>query len=1137
MPESQPSKPGPVAVIAVHGVADQQPNCTAVRAANLLLLLGQVNREGNDRSGPKPEYAGFEQEDIRVGVEPLNVSGMEEEDAWQYQLRRHLEHYKGEGTESYATVRMEGYRVTKERAEDEPKVDRPVHVYEMYWADASRLPIGILNLFLGIYRLLFQTSWLGVQTIGKWSSFAKDVGRWSKVTSFRGVMLLLNHVTSMILTRFMPLLYLFMIGLLLLMVIPVVENPGVQKVLGGLGGYPGLFALDVVIVVTAVLIALAAKMWRLVPWPPLYVVVALVSFLAWNVAFALFQDQAGSWRAEAGVAVATWGVICLIIGLFILPGLGKRFPGAGVVGLALMGYFTLFLFVGLTDESEWPVLLSGPILALRMGFALLPFAWIILATSANLFLILAAVQSISFWFRRGLDREVLRRKRARLRTAAISIVLPVLFISFLNSTFFLLALVPFKLGLVDGALPVAGRMADAPAWVRQVGTLTDDFVEPFAKKWASMPDFEIWTKRQAAVSAQAAAATQGAPNSSAGVNSQPGAASADATRQVPFSDFAKYASKRMVVPFLEAVFLIVLLVLGYSLWVVAPAALAERSFRNAQRSGKTLVLSQALGNNLTQGYRWLWSGQVVLAGCLLATQAMFGYRGVRTKELLATDPNYQHQGGVMTLVDQFLGIRHLGEEAESMPGPAVAVAAPTGGTTLSASPSNPASAGQPAPIAGQPSPLAVVEPVVALAPAPSPGTGSSPVVAPSRIPSRPATQPAPGSVTPTIRPPGAVPGSGAVRTTGQPSGSSMRGQVPRAWPARSSSPGGSQGSQHWSRRYFPRPDLPVPQAAFEQRQEVRDNIEGIFKNREIAQLTEAPPASAGGTRAVVAAKKEEETSPGLFIRTVTEAVLFLNSGPLTSALGAVILLLGIGYVFFARLVDPIMAGLRGGLDIALDVLNYLRPRPVDEVPRAKILSRYASLLRFITNWRDPANPNVGYSRIVIVAHSQGTVITSDMLRMLNLGSVAGDNDLHLLRTRPDSTEGIPIRLVTMGSPLRQLYAARFPDLYAWDSNADPRLTHRGLESWWNVYRSGDYVGRMLFRDEKDPNRFVPGHDFVLKKDGKNLPVRETCLGPGAHIHYWDETAPRVIRALDQLIACDNAADLCALPQEKRTGGT
>jgi hypothetical protein len=119
----------------------------------------------------------------------------------------------------------------------------------------------------------------------------------------------------------------------------------------------------------------------------------------------------------------------------------------------------------------------------------------------------------------------------------------------------------------------------------------------------------------------------------------------------------------------------------------------------------------------------------------------------------------------------------------------------------------------------------------------------------------------------------------------------------------------------------------------------------------------------------------------------------------------------------------------------------------------------------------------------------------------------------------------------------QLYAARFPDLYAWDSKADPRFSHRALESWWNVYRSGDYVGRMLFRDEKDPNRFVPGHDFVLKKDGKSLPVRETCLGPGAHIHYWDESAPPVIRALDQLIACDNAGDLCVLPPEKKTSGT
>jgi hypothetical protein len=318
------------------------------------------------------------------------------------------------------------------------------------------------------------------------------------------------------------------------------------------------------------------------------------------------------------------------------------------------------------------------------------------------------------------------------------------------------------------------------------------------------------------------------------------------------------------------------------------------------------------------------------------------------------------------------------------------------------------------------------------------------------------------------------------------------------------------------------------QRAYEQRQEVRETVEDIFQRRGFSpqQQEQQPEAvvlvpGGGGEVATQAAPAQ---APGLLVRAVTEAVLFLNSGPLTSAFGSVILLLAIGYLFLARLVDPIIAGLRGGLDIALDVLNYLRPRPKEDTPRARILGRYASLLRYVVDWRDPRKPEEGYARIVILAHSQGSVISSDVLRALALEGVAETNQLERLRADPADRDGVAVRLFTMGSPLRQMYAARFPDLYAWDAGADPRDNHRGLESWWNVYRSGDYVGRMLFRSEADPDRYVPGGEFVAVKDGEELPVREVCLGPGAHTHYWDETAPGVIRDLDRLIACDQVSE-------------
>jgi hypothetical protein len=99
--------------------------------------------------------------------------------------------------------------------------------------------------------------------------------------------------------------------------------------------------------------------------------------------------------------------------------------------------------------------------------------------------------------------------------------------------------------------------------------------------------------------------------------------------------------------------------------------------------------------------------------------------------------------------------------------------------------------------------------------------------------------------------------------------------------------------------------------------------------------------------------------------------------------------------------------LRVALDAVLDVDNYFGDPPNRQPPRARIFSRYAALLGYL---RDR-----GYARVVIVSHSQGTVISADLLRYLHVGrrlrAIAGET---------------PIALVTVGSPLRDLYAARFP---------------------------------------------------------------------------------------------------------------
>ncbi len=195
-----------------------------------------------------------------------------------------------------------------------------------------------------------------------------------------------------------------------------------------------------------------------------------------------------------------------------------------------------------------------------------------------------------------------------------------------------------------------------------------------------------------------------------------------------------------------------------------------------------------------------------------------------------------------------------------------------------------------------------------------------------------------------------------------------------------------------------------------------------------------------------------------------------------------------------------LGALRPGLDLALDVDNWLRERPKKSNPRARILSRYLALLKHLKEH--------GYERVVIVAHSQGTVITADLLRLLKTSSWQDE---------------LNIRLFTLGSPLRQLYAERFPDLYGWvTSHGGPQPTElHGVTYWLNGYRSGDYVGRALWEDLIESPRFITGPSpktFVSSDLKSEKLYGEFCVGAGAHTHYFDYTAPDVAVAIDLLIA-------------------
>ncbi len=220
-------------------------------------------------------------------------------------------------------------------------------------------------------------------------------------------------------------------------------------------------------------------------------------------------------------------------------------------------------------------------------------------------------------------------------------------------------------------------------------------------------------------------------------------------------------------------------------------------------------------------------------------------------------------------------------------------------------------------------------------------------------------------------------------------------------------------------------------------------------------------------------------------------------------------------------------GFRAGLDVGLDVANWLRYRPRETNTRAAIFRRYISILSHIAQWRDPLT-NKGYDQLVIIAHSQGTVITADILRFLTIefkNSNMSKCSSQLSRFFNSGEDHIPIKLLTIGSPLRQLYSQRFPLQYHWAGcNTGESETARhgpdpdslSLTNWTNLYCSGDYVGRHLWYEDNDENIWAQNwgnHNST----GFYLNAKEKCLGAGGHTNYWSGELPEVAIELDRLI--------------------
>jgi hypothetical protein len=175
------------------------------------------------------------------------------------------------------------------------------------------------------------------------------------------------------------------------------------------------------------------------------------------------------------------------------------------------------------------------------------------------------------------------------------------------------------------------------------------------------------------------------------------------------------------------------------------------------------------------------------------------------------------------------------------------------------------------------------------------------------------------------------------------------------------------------------------------------------------------------------------------------------------------------------------------LDTLLDVDNYLRTSPREQTPRALVAERCTSLLRYVAAYRDEQGRP--YDKVIVVAHSLGSIVATDLLRYLERSAHASP-DPALARyefrrgSKAPGLPQLPIHLFSMGSPLRQLLNRFFPHLYWWVGDEPdnslralpnalvgpipgiidplPRIDEMNVTSWNNAYRSGDYVGRSLW---------------------------------------------------------------------------
>ncbi len=199
--------------------------------------------------------------------------------------------------------------------------------------------------------------------------------------------------------------------------------------------------------------------------------------------------------------------------------------------------------------------------------------------------------------------------------------------------------------------------------------------------------------------------------------------------------------------------------------------------------------------------------------------------------------------------------------------------------------------------------------------------------------------------------------------------------------------------------------------------------------------------------------------------------------PLPHVFNAYVLwIVAVAFVAAAHLLVP---KLRNVLHVVMDVINHFRTKQGHFPVRERIAHRFRSVLQYVLAGDPPTH-------LLVIAHSQGTVITIDALLHPDC-----QDAMRRAGLRPENT-----RLATFGSPYTHLYQFYFPAQYP--PQPGDVILGPAFGRWVNLFHIDDYVGTQ-----------VAGRPDADRPTNVALPAEWLM----AHTDYWRDDVFRRITDL------------------------